>query len=398
VKKRNDISRRGFIGALSATSAGFAVAGWTACGRTACDRTATAGKEQSVYYDVEIHMLCEATEHNPRNSEASIIELKDGSLLMAWQRIEKSELGHLDEAPGGIAMMNSSDGGRSWGNFRMTVERGEGFRNCYSPNFLRSQNGDILLVYLKFHESHSESLSSAFVIRSRDEGQTFGAPETVIWEKAPRSFPNSNIRRLASSGRVILPFEIQDGRGQIHISTVYSDDDCRTWIFSQAKIMLPMRGAMEPFIEELSDGRLIMVMRNQLGSLFKSYSPDSGVTWSKPQTTGLAIPESCPYISTVPGSDRLLVIWNNSEYDMHFRGGDHYGRRSPLTAAISADGGVTFTDFWNIETDEGKLFSNPGITWTSDGVCLLTYWTCDYLDNGEWGDISLKLARFRVGS
>ena len=156
-----------------------------------------------------------------------------------------------------------------------------------------------------------------------------------------------------------------------------------------------MRGAMEPFVAELNDGRLIMVIRNQLGSAFKSYSEDQGENWSLPQTTGLVAPESCPYVTNIPGSDKIMVIWNNSEYNMHFR--SHYGKRSPLTAAISADGGVTFSDFWDIETDPKIAFSNPGITWTKDGVCLLTYWVCPYSEHWVMdGLIDLRLARFRV--
>jgi len=55
---------------------------------------------------------------------------------------------------------------------------------------------------------------------------------------------------------------------------------------------------------------------------------------------------SSPYVTNIPGSDKIMVIWNNAKYDMHWR--SHYGKRSPLTAAISADGGVTFTNFWDI--------------------------------------------------
>jgi sialidase-1 len=194
---------------------------------------------------------------------------------------------------------------------------------------------------------------------------------------------------MYTEGEVWSPTE------KCHVRVIYSDDDCATWVFGQQNISLPMRGAMEPFIAELGDGRLIMVMRNQLGSLFKSYAADRGASWSLPQTTGLSIPESCPYVTNLPGSDSIMVVWNNAEYNMHWR--SHYGKRSPLTAAISSDGGVTFTDFWDIENDPETAFSNPGITWTRDGVCLLTYWVCPY--DKQWrlsGPINLCMARFRV--
>ena len=42
-------------------------------------------------------------------------------------------------------------------------------------------------------------------------------------------------------------------------------------------------------------------------------------------------------------------------------------------------------------------FTNPGVTWLSDGRCVLTYWTTVYRPDGRMGGpISLKLATFKV--
>jgi len=352
------------------------------------------------YYDSEIITVCKADEDLPRHSEASIVELNDGSLLMAWQRFERSRFGSGDEAPSTISLMNSADGGRTWSSFRVGVERGDDCVNVYSPNFLRLQTGEILLIYMKYNAltPGRPQLATAYMARSADEGETWG-PAQAIWRRERLTISNSCVKRLAS-GRVLLPVCCSEGdlwspSEKIHVRALYSDDDCRTWVFGERNISLPMRGAMEPFVAELADGRLIMVMRSQLGSLFKSYSADGGESWSPPQTTGLSIPESCPYVTNLPGSGRIMVIWNNSEYNMHFR--SHYGKRSPLTAAISGDGGVTFTDFWDIETDPKTAFSNPGVTWTRDGVCLLTYWAIPYSEDWRMtGLCDLRLARFRV--
>lgn len=370
---------------------------------TSCGRGAYPTKNSnstSIYYDKTITTICKADKNFPRHSEASIIELKDSSLLLAWMRFEDSPFGSGDRAPSTISMMNSSTGGETWDNFRIAIERRKGSVNVYSPNFLRLKNGDILLCYMMYDqlEVGKTKLATAYMARSSDEGKTFGPAET-IWIKDHFTISNSCIKRL-SSGRVILPVTYSGGtlwskEETISVRVFYSDDDCRTWTFGQQDISLPMRGAMEPFVAELTDGRLIMVMRNQLGSLFKSYSSDEGEKWSLPQTTGLSIPESCPYVTEIPNSNKIMVIWNNAEYNMHWS--SHFGKRSPLTAAISADGGITFTDFWNIETNPKIGFSNPGITWTRDGVCLLTYWAIPY--NEKWrftGLCDLRLARFRV--
>ena len=121
-----------------------------------------------------------------------------------------------------------------------------------------------------------------------------------------------------------------------------------------------MRGLMEPCISQQANGRLNMVMRTQLGSVFYSESYDDGRTWSKPQPTCLRAPESCPCTATIPGTDVQIIVWNNSEYDMHWR--SHYGKRTPLTMALSRDGLRTFTDFIDLETDPMQIYTNPAIT------------------------------------
>jgi hypothetical protein len=182
--------------------------------------------------------------------------------------------------------------------------------------------------------------------------------------------------------------------GAYTVRVLRSEDDFKTWTVSNT-ISLPMKGTMEPCIAERSDGVLNMVMRTQLGSVFYSESYDKGVTWTKPQTTGLRAPESCPCIAAIPGTDAQLVIWNNSEYDMHYR--SHYGKRTPLTMAISTDGLKTFSDFFDIETDPGRAFTNPSVTITSSGLFVLNYWTAKYNKEGIFGiPLDLKIATFRI--
>ena len=108
---------------------------------------------------------------------------------------------------------------------------------------------------------YKKSLICLMVSLFGDEGKTFSEPET-IWEKDRFTIANSCIKRL-SSGRVVMPVCYPEDNYRARV--LYSDDDCNTWEIGQQSIYLPMRGVMEPFIAELNNGRLIMVMRNQLG-------------------------------------------------------------------------------------------------------------------------------------
>ena len=348
--------------------------------------------------DLSIRTIVTATEDFPRHSEASILELKDGRLLMAWQRHEKSRFGSGDQAPSTISLMNSADKGVTWNSFRVVAKMIDGCANVYSPCLYRCADGSISLFFKRYtHLVWGEKLlNSYYRIDSYDEGESWGE-EQLIWENTPYMAINHAAKRIAS-GATLLPIERTEAWGgpkdRSSISVLRSEDDLHTWTESNS-ICVPMRGLSEPCIAQHADGSLHMVMRTQLGSVFHSVSTDDGRTWSKAQVTSLHAPESCPCIATVPETDAQIVVWNNSEYDMEWF--SHYGKRTPLTLAISRDGLRTFSDYFDIETDPDRAFTNPSITVTSDGLFLLNYWTCPYSSEGRMhGLIDLKLASFRI--
>jgi hypothetical protein len=348
--------------------------------------------------DLYIQTVVSATAELPRHSEASILELKDKRLLMAWQRHEKSTFGAGDQAPSTIALMNSDDNGRTWHSLRIAAGMIPGCVNVYSPALYRCADGSISLFFKRYtHLVGGEPiLCNYYRIDSRNEGESWSEEQT-IWENQPYGAINHGVSRLAS-GATLLPIQRTEAWGGPKdrgiVSCLRSEDDLRTWTESN-RISVPMRGLAEPCVAQHADGSLHMVMRTQLGSVFHSFSTDDGRSWSKPQTTGLHAPESCPCIVTVPGSNAQIVVWNNSEYDMNWI--SHYGKRTPLTLAVSEDGLRTFSDPFDIETDPNRAFTNPAITVTSDGLFLLSYWSSPYSKEGYFGGmIDLKLASFRL--
>ena len=92
-----------------------------------------AGLQGAVSGDARLETILfgEASEAHPRHSEGSIIELKDGSLLIAWQEYLPGNTGDSDFSPNCIATMRSSDGGRTWRDRQVLVETPEGDTNSY---------------------------------------------------------------------------------------------------------------------------------------------------------------------------------------------------------------------------------------------------------------------------
>jgi len=324
---------------------------------------------------VDIITVVEATAEHPRHDVAAMVELSDGRLLLAWMEYEGGDLAGHDHAPCNIASMISGDGGRTWGDRRILVERDPRDVNVYFPCFLRLKSGEILFYYLRYHELAPDALirASGFLCRSNDEGETFSSP--VKHDILRDTNLLGRVLTQLSTGRIILPTERVLGSwcGATDHSVAgccYSDDDGRTWKESRCVADLPLRGAEEAHVAELKDGRLLMTMRTQLGAVFKSESGDGGVTWSKPQTTGLRAPNSLPCLTRIPKTGDLLLVWNNSLYDPGF---DHFGKRTPLTVAVSRDDGRSWENFKNIETDPAWEFTNPTCHFTSDDKVVIGY-------------------------
>lgn len=120
--------------------------------------------------DPEIVFVARASAAHPRHVAASMIELKDGSLFLAWMKVNRSSLEANDEAPSDIVAMISQDGGRSWSDERMLIPRGESDTAAYKPSLLRLQSGDILFRYEMYHHlmTNEELNVSSFVCWSKD--------------------------------------------------------------------------------------------------------------------------------------------------------------------------------------------------------------------------------------
>lgn len=335
----------------------------------------------------KVATVAKSTSEFTRKSEGDVIELDDGRLLLVYMEFSGDG---SDFAKTRLVAQESSDGGRSWGTHRVVTETAAGDMNVYSPNLIRAREGGILLIFMRQHRAGS---LTNYVWKSSDQGKTF-QPHSEFVPKQDFSLCNGTIKRL-SSGRLLLPANPpQPGKaaetGPYSATTLYSDDDGLSWKASTSRIALEKRGAMEPHVEQTSDGRVLMVMRNQLGKLYLSESKDDGVTWSEPWASELKSPESCPELTKIPGTDDLLMIWNHS-YDPSFR--SHFGKRSPLTSAISKDQGKTWIGIQDIETDPQRAFSNPNCRFTSDGRAIISYWTCEYLPDWRMQDvIDLRVA------
>lgn len=304
---------------------------------------------------------------NPRNSEAAIIPLKNGSLLLGWTEFYAGK--GDDHGPARLSGKISTDGGRSWGK-KYTLVKNDGGCNVMEVNFLRLLNGDLALFYC---QKNTESTDCRVMMRtSSDEGKTWRNPKQLSPSGKYTGLTNGRAIRLRS-GRILL--EAWEGG---YSYCVISDDDGKTWRDSQH--IKPSGGpSYEPACIELKDGRVLMLMRTELGGQYKSISADGGETWSDPeltQLTGSAAPVS---ISRIPETGDLLAIWNNNP---------GVNKRNPLSSAVSKDEGETWTHINNIEDAPDDAWAYPAVTWAGTDA-LITYFNYK-------GGLSLKIKKLPV--
>jgi sialidase-1 len=312
------------------------------------------------------NLLWKATKKNPRYTEGSIVELADGSLLFAVTEFQDSG---SDFAKAHIVGRVSKDGGRTWGVPR-ELQKNTGGLNVMSVT-LRRIGASLAMFYLQKNAVNDLDM---YLRKSDDEGQTFG-PATLVTADAGYHVVNNDRVIQLSSGRLLVPAaSTADVRTVNHfVSHCYiSDDAGKTWRNGKGQLDAPKRGAMEPEVIELNDGRVLMIVRTQLGYVGKSYSSDGGDTWSKLESLGVRAPEAPSTLRRVPSTGDLVLIFN----DNFTPGAGHGGKRTPLTAAISSDEGLTWKNVGNLEPDASKTYSYTSLTFVRDRA-VMSYWEGD---------------------
>ena len=310
-----------------------------------------------------------ATDQHPRITEGSIIELADGSLLFAVSEFIR---GTADAASAHIVARRSTDQGRTWGPKRVLQEN-VGQQNVMSVTLRRLPHREkaehpIGMFYLV--KNGPDDLDVHLRI-SLDEARTFGPP--ILATDAPGYHVMNNDRvTILSTGRIVAPVAWSpDIRKLNHfVSFCYlSDDNGRSWRRSKGQVDLSKRGAMEPEVLELSDGRSVMILRTQLGHIATAYSDDRADTWSEPGHWTVKAPESPATLRRIPSTGDLLLIWNNN----YEAGAGHSGLRTPLTAAVSADEGRTWTNIRDLESLPDQTYSYPSLLFVGPRAVISYY-------------------------
>lgn len=309
---------------------------------------------------------------NPRNSEGDFIRLKDSRLLFVYTHFTGGE---GDNAKAHLAARESRDGGLTWGGEDTVVVANEGGMNVMSVSLVRLKSGAIALFYLR---KNSAQDCRPIVRFSQDEAKTWSEPVECITDEVGYYVLNNDRVVQLGSGRLIVPVAQHvraDGKRRPGEVLCYlSDDDGRTWRRGPARLTATADGQtvdlMEPGVVELAPNELFMLIRTRVGCQYVSRSTDGGERWSPPEPGELWSPEAPATLTKLPGTKTLVVIWNDQRgKPLEFRRG-RPPHRTPLSLALSNDGGRTWERTKVLEDDPEGGFCYIAAEWSGDRLLL----------------------------
>lgn len=252
-------------------------------------------------------------------------------------------------------------------------------------NPILHQDGDKVLLYYKVgHGTHDWY---TLVTESYDFGESWTeSKEAVLNDHSPRVATKNNIL-VASDGRWFggtsteddlnhdCYIDISEDRGQTwnihpipfthqhlpHPNKIEWEGVKELWE-SDPAIVLKWDGIIQPALWQSGEKTFHCLMRSSRGSIYRSDSYDNGETWCEAYPTEL--PNNNCGINVVQMSDGALILFYNPI-------NVNWGERTPLSAIISVDNGLTWSGRYDFETDPGE-YSYPYAI-VKDNLIDLTY-------------------------
>ena len=300
------------------------------------------------------------------NHAASIEQLPGGALILAWFS------GAAEEAPGcAIAVSRLAAGAVQWEAPRVVAER-DGYSNQNPVLFYDAQAGAVRLFFSQLAANAGEGLDVLWQLTSADLGATWGVPRPFLDLTASKQgvFDRNRIIARADGGLLFPCYFTTKGPPNSPFLLTAPAANHTAW--SAPQPIAGAAGLVQPSIVRTAPGTLTAFFRDRAGkSVYGATSRDEGASWTAPtpaQAGGL--PNNNAGIEAFQLlSGNTLLLFNN-------RSGN--GVRTPMTAALSRDGGLSWPVSRDLQVHDDNdtqaiEFSYPTVLQTPDGTIHAAY-------------------------
>ena len=307
---------------------------------------------------------------------------QDGQLWLVYSEPPKDQLVRFRErkilgsgweeewGPRVIRFIESRDGGRTWREEWTALDSAGRDFPGFHTSVLRLKSGRLGMIYTEANREYGhpgrDSCGLVHYRVSEDRGRTWSDP--VLLDRMHACCCTGHAVVL-SSGRIVAPSTrwispLPGGEAESwevnaegvpsptfsYSFTYISDDEGETWKRSLSELFVSVNRAAwdleEPTVVELRDGRLLMHLRAAQGRMYKSFSPDGGSSWTRPEAVHIAAANAPSMIRRMPSTGELLMVWNQASRQEIVTS----NCRIRLSCAISKDEGETWENFKNLES------------------------------------------------
>ena len=307
------------------------------------------------------------------------------------RRKSSSDWGEIE-----VHLRRSTDGGETWSAPRQIAHHGDRVAGTSgNPIHDREQTVNNPVAIVDHQTGTIEFLycvnyARCFAIRSTDDGESWSSPLEITaafegfrkgcdW-KVLATGPGHGIQ--LKSGRLVVAVWLAYGGVRDHhpsvTATIFSDDHGKTW--QAGEIAVPDEGDFEDpnetMLAECSDGRVLLVIRNEgkVSRKILTFSSDGATGWSKPRFhEELWEPICMASLLSIPDRPGMLVFSNPHSLARDAQGREipgGRGKRENLSLKISYDNGTT----WPVNrTLEAGRSAYSDLAVLPDGTLLCFY-------------------------
>lgn len=309
--------------------------------------------------------------HPADSHAATLVQTRGGDLLCSWFNGPREGSRETN-----VVLSRLPAGTDRWEQPRLMAADPD--RSEQNPVLFRDPEDRIWLLHTS-NTPHQRTDAHVLAYRSDDDGLTWSAPQTLF---AGPGFFLRNPPLFLSDGSWLLPAYQVDAGGEYSV-VARSTDAGRSW---QVREIPGSRHRVQMSVAARPDGSLLGLFRSRAADrVYASESSDLGHTWTTPVRT--ALPNNNSAMHQIALADgRLAAVFNDATMERdQFRfvpSGDSWRKkavRTPLTIALSEDGGRTWPHWRNLQVadleykDSPVGYSYPTIIQTADGALQVAY-------------------------